>query len=376
VNDVGGTPKAFGVPPDEFHTANLQRLERSPYSLLSTSTHDSKRSEDVRARLNVLSEMPKQWSQVATRWRRMNNSIKRVLSDGVSAPDPNEEYLLYQTLVGTLPWRLDEERESYTARIQQYMTKALHEAKVNLSWINPNPEYVDAVNDFIARLLAPGDTRPNRFRDELERFTAPVAFFGAMNSLAQTLLKLTSPGVPDLYQGQELFDFSLVDPDNRRPVDFDTRQRDLSELALRSSDSVGELLGDLLRDYHDGRIKLWTTMLALEFRRRHKELFSAGAYRPLYGSPDKAEHLIAFLRTHDRDSALVAVPRFSYTLMRGEMRAPLGEVWGVGELALPPGAPQEFENVLTGELVRQTPSRSLLCRELFARFPVALLRGL
>ena len=379
VNEVGGTPKAFGYLVDEFHSANLKRLVRSPYSLLATSTHDTKRSEDVRARLNVLSEMPKQWSQIVTRWRRMNHPAKCVLSDGVSSPDPNEEYLLYQTLVGTLPFHLEEERESYTARIQQYMTKALHEAKVNLSWINPNTEYVDAANDFIALLLAPGAARPNRFREELERFTAPVAFFGAMNSLAQTLLKLTSPGVPDLYQGQELFDFSLVDPDNRRPVDFDVRERDLSELALRSADGVrddaGELLGELLRDYHDGRVKLWTTMRALAFRREHKELFSAGAYRPLYGSGEKAEHLIAFLRTHERDSALVAVPRFSYTLMRGEMRPPLGDVWGEAELALPPGAPQEFENVLTGELVRQTPARSLLCRELFARFPVALLRG-
>ncbi|MDP9268207.1 MAG: malto-oligosyltrehalose synthase [Acidobacteriota bacterium] len=376
VNEVGGTPKAFGSLVEEFHRANLQRLERSPYSLLATSTHDTKRSEDVRARLNVLSEMPKQWSQVATRWRRMNDSKKPVLSDGLSAPDPNEEYLLYQTLVGTLPFLLDEHSEKYAARIQQYMAKALHEAKVNLSWINPNPEYVEAVDEFIARLLAPGTAaRPNRFREELERFTAPVAFFGALNSLAQTLLKLTAPGVPDLYQGQELFDFSLVDPDNRRAVDFTTRQRDLSELTQRSSATVAELPEDLLRGYHDGRAKLWTTMRALAFRRDHKELFSAGAYRPLYGSVEKVEHLIAFLRTHEKDSALVAVPRFSHTLMRGEMRAPLGDDWGAAELALPPGAAPEFENVLTGEIVRQSPARSLLCRELFARFPVALLRG-
>jgi len=380
VNEVGGTPKAFGSPVDDFHRANQQRLEHSPYSLVTTSTHDTKRSEDVRARLNVLSEMPKQWSQAVTRWRRMNNATKRLLADGVSAPDANEEYLLYQTLVGTLPAALDEECESYIARIQQYMSKALHEAKVNLSWINPDPAYTDAVNDFVARLLAPGSSaRPNRFRGELERFTAPVAFFGALNSLAQTLLKFTSPGVPDLYQGQEHFDFSLVDPDNRRPVDFTIRQRDLSELAQRGSDDFIELADDLLRNYQDGRPKLWTTMRALAFRREHKELFSSGAYRPLQGAGDRAEHLIAFLREHEGESALVAVPRFTYTLMRGamdgEMRMPLGDVWGATELAPPPGAPQEFENVLTGEIVRQTANRSLLCRELFARFPVALLHG-
>ncbi len=376
VNEVGGNPKAFGNPVDEFHTGNLIRLERWPYSLLATSTHDTKRSEDVRARLNVLSEMPKQWSMVATRWRRMNRSKKRVLSDGRSAPDANEEYLLYQTLVGTLPFFPDDdEMKQYLPRIQQYMTKALHEAKVNLSWINPNQEYVDAVTDFAARVLDPGKhSRPNHFREELERFCRPAAYFGAINSLAQTLLKLTSPGVPDTYQGQELFDFSLVDPDNRRPVDFAARERDLSELQQSSGDTR-ELAAELLHSYHDGRVKLWTVLNALRFRRDHKELFAIGGYRPLYLSGEKQEHVIAFLRTHEREAALVAVPRFAYTLMRGEMRPPIAEAWGNAELALPGGVPMEFENVLTGELVRQTTARTVLCRELFASFPVALLRG-
>jgi (1->4)-alpha-D-glucan 1-alpha-D-glucosylmutase len=383
VNEVGGNPKHFGNLVDEFHSANLQRHERWPYSLLATSTHDTKRSEDVRARLNVLSEMPKQWSLVVTRWRRMNRAKKRVLSDGVSAPDSNEEYLLYQTLVGTFPLHAAEaEMESYIPRVQQYMSKALHEAKVNLSWINPNPDYVEAVSEFIARLLASGtDARPNRFREELERFTAPVAFFGAINSLAQTLLKLTSPGVPDVYQGQELFDFSLVDPDNRRPVDFTTRHRDLSELEQRAQgrrqgDDLRELCAELMRHFYDGRVKLWTTLRALRFRREHKELFSVGNYRALYATGEKPEHIVAFMREHERHSALIAVPRFAYTLMRGEMQPPLGAAWGAAEIALPAGAPQEFENILTGEVVRQSANRSLLCRELFASLPVALLRGL
>ena len=379
VNEVGGNPKLFGNLLDEFHSGNLQRLERWPYSLLATSTHDTKRSEDVRARLNVLSEMPKQWSLVATRWSRMNRTKKRVLSDGRSAPDANEEYLLYQTLVGTLPFHLDDatDTEGYIARIQQYMSKAMHEAKVNLSWINPNAEYVDAVSDFIARLLAPAtDARPNRFREEFERFNAPVAYFGAINSLAQTLLKLTSPGVPDIYQGQELFDFSLVDPDNRRPVDFTQRQHDLSDLEQSLGDDLRGLTTELLRDYHDGRAKLWTTLRALRFRRDHRELFATGAYHPLHGTVEKPEHLIAFRRTHAGQSALVAVPRFAYSLMRGAMQPPTGDAWGAAEIALPPGSPTEFENVLTGEMVRQTASRSLLCREVFASFPVALLRGL
>jgi len=369
VNEVGGNPKYFGNLVDELHSGNVKRLERWPYSLVATSTHDTKRSEDVRARLNVLSEMPRPWAQAVTRWRRMNRAKKRVLSDGRSAPDANEEYLLYQTLAGTLPFRAEEET-GYTQRIQRYMAKALHEAKRNLSWINPNDEYVGAVSEFIERLLAPG-----RFREELERFAAPVAWFGVFNSLAQTLLKLASPGVPDTYQGQELLDFSLVDPDNRRPVDFARRQRDLSELEQRAAGDLGELCAELLRDPHDGRAKLWTTVRTLAFRREHRELFATGAYRPLYGVAEKAEHLVAFLRVHEKQSALVVVPRFPYTLMQGEMRPPLAEAWGAAELALPPGAPLEFENVFIGELVRQTPQRSLLCREIFARFPVALLRG-
>ncbi|HTK94640.1 MAG TPA: malto-oligosyltrehalose synthase [Terriglobales bacterium] len=378
VNEVGGNPKAFGNLVDEFHSANLTRLERWPYSLLATSTHDSKRSEDVRARLNVLSEMPKEWAHVVTRWRRMNRTKKRVLGDGRNAPDANEEYLLYQTLVGTLPPRLDGDAlEHYVRRIQGYMAKALHEAKVNLSWVNPDPEYVAAVSELVARLLAPGTSaRPNRFREELERFTAPVAYFGALNSLAQTLLKLASPGVPDVYQGQELFEFNLVDPDNRRPVDFSARQARLSDLEEYTDERRLELCAGLVRDWNDGGIKLYTTLRALRFRREHKELFASGAYRPLYGAVEKPEHVIAFLRTHERRAALVAVPRFPYTLLRGEMRPALGDVWGNAEIALPPGAPAEFENVFTGEIVRQTPARSLLCREVFAHFPVALLRGL
>jgi (1->4)-alpha-D-glucan 1-alpha-D-glucosylmutase len=372
VNDVGGNPKNFGVPVDELHRANLQRVERWPYGMVATSTHDSKRSEDVRARLNVLSEMPKQWSHAVTRWRRMNRAKKRVLTDGRSAPDGNEEYLLYQTLVGTLPFELDDAGlDQYVQRIQQYMSKALHEAKVNLSWVNPDAEYVGAVSEFIARLLAPA--KHGRFREELEEFTQPVAYFGAINSLAQTLLKLTGPGVPDTYQGQERFDFSLVDPDNRRPVDFVTRERDLS--ALQSRSDLAELCGELLRGYADGRVKLWTTLRALGFRRDHKELFAAGLYRPLYGVVEKAEHVIAAMRTHQHSTAVVAVPRFAYTLMRGETHPPLGEAWGNAEIALPQGAPPEYENILTGEVVRATGARSLLCREVFARFPVALLRG-
>ncbi len=271
VNEVGGSPKEFGVELDEFHRGNLQRQQQWRYSMLATSTHDTKRSEDVRMRLDVLSEMPRLWAAQVLRWRRSNRGKKRTLSDGRTVPDANEEYLLYQTLVGAWPlpaaqpagfagdrpqgWPKAREMatceprhlgarqaaaEDYLARIQAYMTKAVNEAKVNMSWINPNQEYTEALHNFIARILTPGsENRPNRFLRQIEEFVPRIALFGAINSISQTLIKLTSPGVPDIYQGQELFDFSLVDPDNRRPVDFELRRRYLRRDARTLAGGAG-----------------------------------------------------------------------------------------------------------------------------------------
>src|SRR3954469_1709112 len=255
-NEVGGEPQQLGHSIDEFHAANMKRQEQWPAAMLSTSTHDTKRSEDVRARLNVLSEMPKTWSAHVHRWRRWNRSKRRVIGDGRSVPDANEEYLLYQTLLGSWPWRFYEaDREEYVRRIQQYMNKAVHEAKVNLSWVNQNPEYIAALEEFVATILAPAvKGRPNSFLQDIESFARAVAYFGAINSLAQTLLKLTAPGVPDIYQGTELWDFSLVDPDNRRPVNFDQRKRALQELQSRAAQGgLRSLVSELLTGYEDGR---------------------------------------------------------------------------------------------------------------------------
>ncbi len=378
-NEVGGSPGHFGIGADEFHRGNEERAEHWPFSMLATSTHDTKRSEDVRARLNVLSEVPRQWAAQVTRWRRANRAKKRVLADGRAVPDHNEEYFLYQTLVGAWPVESagQADEASFLDRMQQYMNKAVHEAKVNLSWVNPNPDYSAALREFIARILAPGsERRPNTFRQQLESFLPPVMFFGAINSLAQTLLKLTSPGVPDTYQGTELWDFSLVDPDNRRPVDFDLRQRLLADLLARSEQSdLAALCDELLRDYRDGRVKLWTTLRLLRFRRDHQQLFQTGRYSRLVPAVENQGHVIAFAREHDWHMAVAAAPRFAYTLMQGEMRPPLGEVWGKAEIALPQHAPSEFVNVFTGETVRRASGGALLCREIFARFPVALLSG-
>ena len=376
LNEVGGSPKHFGLPVDEFHGANLRRLERWPYSMLTTSTHDTKRSEDVRARIDVLSEMPKLWSAEVLRWRRLNRARKRLLSDGRTVPDPNEEYLLYQTLVGSFPFNFSAEREDYTRRIQQYMFKAVHEAKVNLSWINPNPEYSDALQAFIALALSPPPRgRHNQFVDALERFAGTVGFFGAINSLAQVLLKITCPGVPDIYQGTELWDFSLVDPDNRRLVDFEVRDKMLSELETSAASTpLSALCEELMRTYPDGRIKLWVMSRALRFRREHASLFQTGSYAPLFAAGEQQEHLCAFARELGNEAALVVVPRLTYKLTGGEQRPPIGEVWGNTELPVPQGA-ASLRDVFTGKEFLPSASRTLLCRELFAHFPVALLLG-
>jgi (1->4)-alpha-D-glucan 1-alpha-D-glucosylmutase len=377
VNEVGGSPRQFGITTEEFHSGNLKRAGTWPYSMLATSTHDTKRSEDVRARLDVLSEMPKTWSAHALRWRRTNRLRKRMLPDGRQVPDANEEYLLYQTLVGTWPFDMGTPPlgDEYVERIQQYMSKAVHEAKVNLSWISDDPSYVEALRQFIEKILMSGTSaRPNAFLEQIQTFMPAVIFFGAINSLAQRVLMLTSPGNPDIYQGTELWDFSLVDPDNRRPVDYALRERYLTELDRKAeAGNLPEMCGELLTNYQDGRIKMWTTMQALRLRRERRDLFHPGNYRPLHGTGAKLQHLVAFAREHNNQVAIVAVPRLSYTLAGGALHAPLAGLWENTEIPVPPRSAEFLENVFTGEKIRVTPQRTLLCSEVFAHFPVALL---
>jgi (1->4)-alpha-D-glucan 1-alpha-D-glucosylmutase len=378
VNEVGGSPKHFGLHVDDFHHGNARRAERWPNSMLATSTHDTKRSEDVRARLNVLSEMPKLWSAFVMRARRMNRGKKITISDGRTAPDPNEEYLLYQTLVGMWPVQAHmQDRGELIQRLQDYMTKAVHEAKVNLSWVNQCPEYVDALRNFIAAILT-DSARTNAFVEVLQDFLQPIAYFGIINSLAQTTLKLTSPGNPDVYQGTELWDFSLVDPDNRRPVDYALRRELLASLRQPNTNPP-DLCHELIDSWQDGRIKMWTTLRALEVRREHPELFHQGGYVPLQAT-GMTRNVCAFARVHHArnaatpEMAVVAVPRFAYAMMGGKPSASLEEAWGNSAINIPEEGPQEFTNVFTGETVR-AEGCSLLCRELFHQFPVALLYG-
>jgi (1->4)-alpha-D-glucan 1-alpha-D-glucosylmutase len=318
LNEVGGEPQQFGLSVEAFHERNIDRQRNWPATLLATSTHDTKRSEDVRGRIVAISEIPELWRRSLQRWRVSNRRWKRTIND-LEAPDANEEYLLYQTLLGTWPIQADGEPETmatteYIERIQAYMTKALHEAKINTSWIQPNEEWDAAMGHFVAKVLDPSPR--NKFLPVFIPVAKEVARLGAVNSLAQTLLKLTSPGVPDIYQGNEIWDYSLVDPDNRRPVDYKRHREMLESLAKANG-------RDLVRNWADGRIKLFLTQRVLQFRREHRDLFQQGEYLPLTSGGTLAECCVSFARQLADQWIVVMAPRLS-------SRAgfpPIGESW-------------------------------------------------
>jgi len=306
LNEVGGEPQQFGLSIDAFHECNLDRQRNWPATLLATSTHDTKRSEDVRARMVAISELPEVWRRSLQRWRLANRRWKRIINE-TEAPDGNEEYLLYQTLLGTWPVQPSGVPEAiataeYIERIQAYMGKALHEAKINTSWIQPNEEWDAAMRDFIGRIL---DSSPrNKFVPAFLPVVQEIAWLGAMNSLSQTLLKLTSPGVPDIYQGNEIWDYSLVDPDNRQPVDYRPRRAMLDALPASTPD-------ELMRNWPDGRIKMFLTQRLLQFRREHVGLFQRGEYLPLGASGMFAECCVSFARRLGDQWIVVIAPRLS-----------------------------------------------------------------
>jgi (1->4)-alpha-D-glucan 1-alpha-D-glucosylmutase len=363
---------------DEFHQQCRARWEKWPAGLSATSTHDTKRSEDVRARINVLSEIPRAWREAVARWHRWN---RRHLTevDGVAAPDRSDAYLLYQTLVGawpSIPPRRDE-AAAFTARIQQYMLKAAKEAKLNTSWINPNEAYDEALKSFVARVLAPEPD--NRFMTDFLAFHLPIARLGMVNSLAQTLLKITAPGVPDFYQGTDVWDFSLVDPDNRRPVDFATRATLLADLQKRiAKGTLAPLARELAARWEDGRIKLYTIHRALDWRRQVPDLFHAGDYVLLRTGGSAGDHVVAFARWGPTGAALTVVPRLIAPLTDTGARLPLGpEAWSDTLAFLPSVLPDgPYLNLFTGAeigTVETEGGRAFAVEEVLREFPVALL---
>ncbi len=378
LNEVGGSPERFGTTLEAFHGLNLKRCKQRPLSMLATSTHDTKRSEDVRARINVLSEIPDLWREGLTRWSRQNRRHK-IIVDGKPAPSRNEEYLLYQTLVGAWPLcgNGDDEFRSFRLRIREYMLKAMREAKVHTSWISPNSPHEDAVLRFIDLIL--DDSGHNSFLRDFSSFQTLTAACGIFNSLSQTLLKICSPGIPDFYQGSEMWDFSLVDPDNRRPVDFSLRRAALDDLLRREAEHGPlETARHLLACRRDGRVKLHLIRKALAFRRDNRALFESGRYQPLTVEGGLQEHVCAFLRSFNGVSALVVVPRFCSRLVGAGGALPLGmELWRDTRVMLPrESALLRYRNIFTSEFL--TPALgeqglSLALGEILAAYPVALL---
>jgi len=377
LNEVGNSPGQFGTSLSMFHEQNRERQEHWPHALLATTTHDTKRSEDVRARVNVLSELPKEWQQALSRWSRRNKK-KKVSIDGQLVPDRNEEYLLYQTLLGVWPLT-PMNAEAYTdfkQRMQDYMRKATKEAKVNTSWINPHLAYDDALQQFVSTVLD-----DFLFLEDFQRLCGKLAQYGLYNSLSQTLLKLTVPGVPDIYQGTELWDFSLVDPDNRRPVDYSIRRQLLSTLEqqIRAAEpDLVALVRELLDTRIDGRIKLYITQRTLTYRRTHAEMFLHGTYVPLESLGSRQAHVCAFARQHESEQILVVVPRFFARLIPDPLTLPVGpQVWDDAWLLLPTKSmDKRYHNVFTGQSLtvsRQGEHCVLPLAEVFAHCPVALL---
>jgi (1->4)-alpha-D-glucan 1-alpha-D-glucosylmutase len=370
LNEVGGDPASSGLSIGDFHNRNLARLECCPHTLNTTSTHDTKRSEDVRARINVLSEIPEEWEGHLIRWQEWNQP-KKTEVNGMLVPEPNTEMLLYQTLLGAWPLSADEVSD-FKERLKSYMVKAVREAKVYTDWSSPNSEYEGALTAFVESILE--NSGQNEFLADFLRFQKQIAFYGALNSVAQVLLKVTSPGVPDFYQGTEVWDFSLVDPDNRRPVDFRKRMELLAGLIRQEAGGQQSLFPEMLNSWADGRLKLYVTCKALNARSSCRQVFLEGQYIPLQADGPRQENVAAFMRYSGGTWVLVVVPRL-LTRLVGVGTMPVGrEVWGDDRLLLPGSVPERWLNVFTGETLKISGAGGRLpLSSVLSICPVALL---
>ncbi len=378
LNEVGGDPAGFSVSPSAFHDACSERLRAHPGGLLATSTHDTKRSEDVRARLHVLSEIPEEW-RAQGQWLKARHAALKGSNE--TAPSAHDEYLFYQTLIGIWPWvRTPEVWAGVRARLKEYMVKAAREAKRETSWVKPAAEYEQALAAFVDAVTDP--VANGAALAALEAFVAPVARVGLWTGLSQAALKLTVPGVPDFYQGTELWDFHLVDPDNRRPVDYEVRRQLLADVARfddQDDASRASALVQWLARPEDGRVKMHLTRRLLHLRRAYPALFTDGGYEPLYAKGARAGRVVGFARRTRDTVLLVAVPRHFWALTQGGRRLPLGRAaWGETRLPHPAGcAGLSWRNVLTGEVLtpRAASGGGLRLAALLRRFPIAVWIG-
>ncbi|HZP89256.1 MAG TPA: malto-oligosyltrehalose synthase [Burkholderiales bacterium] len=470
LNEVGGGPEQFGISVKAFHTIMQRNAREWPHTMLATSTHDTKRSEDVRLRIDALSEMPGSWRLTLRHWKRLNRRAKREV-DGEMAPSSRDEYLLYQTLLGSIPIEPSEapsarsrptssgeeaagatgpmprqpsssrdpamvetpsqharaaaqsaalaaaahtdevatrdrpaprtpdgasrpsrpsldsgatapevvsgqqaawgqaQLDDYRMRIQRYMLKAVREAKVHTSWVNINEPYEKALEDFLATLL--GRAHDNPFLNDLIARARPLAQWGMLSSLSQTLIKLTAPGVPDIYRGTETLDLSLVDPDNRRAVDYERLDSWLTQLQ-EQEESPRALLSRLIDNIEDGRAKLFVAWKLLELRRQHPQLFAQGSYAPVVVSGDQAEHICAYLREHRSQRALIVAPRLFASLPQADRSAPLGAaVWGSTALRVERAA--RWTELFSGDSITASDEDRIEVARILTHFPIALL---
>ncbi|MCE2984040.1 MAG: malto-oligosyltrehalose synthase [Parachlamydia sp.] len=356
LNEVGMDAKLFGLSIQEFHQQNSQRSNNWPHTMLATFTHDTKRSEEVRARLNVLSEMPHEWGEAVVRWHALTAPYRKELKDG-EAPGKKEELLLYQTLFGSWPFGPAIEMNDYSKRIQAYMVKALREAKERTSWHNPNAEYEKQIKNFVHCLLE----KPNSFLDDFIIFTKPCLLPGFWNSLNQLILKMTCPGIPDFYQGSELWQFTLVDPDNRHPVDYGKRIAALSH--LKKNPSIDQLVSSI----EDGALKMLTMQQLLKKRNEHPQLFTKGSYAPLDCQGEKANHLIAFTRNFENQAFIIVVSRFLK-----EFEKPVGSIWS-GTHLVTKDWQGSYINVVTEEEIR-IGEDGIACDKILSHLPFAVLQ--
>lgn len=393
LNEVGGDPARFGTPVGDFHRLNQSRLPRLTHTMNATSTHDTKRGEDVRTRIDVLSEVVREWRDHVRRWSRWHRQLTSDI-EGREAPSRNSQFLLYQTLIGIWPGAIPQgdSLDVFVERVQQYMLKVVREAKVNTSWVNPHEAYEAALVRFVRGVLSP--SRRNRFLQELSEFAGKVADHGRWNALSQLVLKVGSPGVPDFYQGTETWTLTLVDPDNRRPVDFSARRaelalllgdmaaaldlpasRDAAEdwLASNGRPAIRDFLERLIATRADGRIKQFVTLVSLRVRRQLAELFTVGEYVPLATTGKYADHVIAFARRHGNRAAVVIAPRFTVAIGGFGGPPPLGDLWDDTAIQLPDmRSPAAWRDVFTRESLAASSSL-LRAADVFRAFPVAIL---
>jgi (1->4)-alpha-D-glucan 1-alpha-D-glucosylmutase len=374
LNDVGGDPRAADSSAVRFEDFIEKRSQHWPHALNSTATHDTKRGEDVRARIDVLSEIPAEWSRRLIRWNKWN-AKKRGVVKGQPAPDRNEEIFIYQTLLGA--WPLDEnELRTFEKRLREYMTKAVREAKVHTRWIRPNLEHEKHLEEFVAAIIKPGHR--NLFLQDFLRFHKTIAYFGMLNGLSQALIKMTAPGVPEIYQGCELWDFRLVDPDNRRPVDYSRRAKFLAEIEKQSQspDKVRQLAEELMGNWHDGRVKLYLTWKILNFRRHNAALFLDGTFEPLKVTGRRASNVVAYARHHGKQWTIIVAPKWLAHARAPMEQQTMPKFWADTEIVVPKSFPSHCENILTSESlpIRRFRGRGLIrVAEVTANFPVACL---